>query len=205
LSGVENYHPVKFLDELEGNKHVVMLYDDENYGDMLIARYFTNGLEKGESCVFFTDEKPEKIEEMLRRQGIDVNKYKSRNSLRIYQTKPPPSDSPENLNVLDILRSIRADSTKGMRGPFRFAGRTIMDIVTTMGMLQGMEVEKTGQRHFAEFDNAQMCFYDVRKMEKTRRNEWISELLKNHDKVFYASSPEKAVGFDTSILEEDDA
>jgi len=197
----ENYRPVKFLDQLEGNKHLVLLYDDERYGGFIIARYFKNGLEKGESCVFFTGEDPEGAEDMLRSQGIDVEKCKAANLLRIYQTRPP---SGENLSVLDILKSIRADSTRGMEGPFRFVGRTIMDIESKRGMLQGMEVERTGQQHFAEFDNAQLCFYDLRRMERTMRDEWIRELLKNHDQVIYASEPSRDIAFETSLLEEDD-
>jgi hypothetical protein len=31
-------------------------------------------------------------------------------------------------------------------------------------MVQGMGLEKTGQDHFEEFDNSQLCFYDIRKM-----------------------------------------
>jgi len=53
-----DYHPVKFLDELEGNNHIVLLYDDEKFGDLLIAQYFLHGLKKEQSCIFFTDEDP---------------------------------------------------------------------------------------------------------------------------------------------------
>ena len=53
-----DYHPVKFLDELQGNNHIVLLYDDEKFGDLMIARYFLNGLKKEQSCIFFTDEDP---------------------------------------------------------------------------------------------------------------------------------------------------
>ena len=57
-SSSTDYHPVKFLDRLEGNKHLVVLYDDEKSADLVIARYFLNGLGKGQSCIFFTDEGP---------------------------------------------------------------------------------------------------------------------------------------------------
>ena len=75
-----------------------------------------------------------------------------------------------------------------------------MDIESVDGMLRGMEVEKTGQEHFAEFDNAQMCFYDVRKLEQSKRDEWVKRLLENHDQVIYASTPGKAVAFETALL-----
>ena len=190
------YHPAKFLDELEGNQHIVLLYDTQELGDLMVARYFLNGLKKRESCIFFSDDDPGPMEERLRFQGMELGRYKEENLYRSYQTRPPRAD----MEVLQILRTLRADAVRGMRGPFRFAGRTIMDIETTRGMLQGMEVERTGQEHFSEFDNAQLCFYDVRKLEPTRKSEWIRGLLENHDQVFYATSPDKAVGFDTSLL-----
>jgi hypothetical protein len=194
------YHPVKFLDKLEGNNHIVLLYDDEKYGNLIIARYFQKGLEKGQSCIYFTDEEPEAVESRLRAQSIDVDKYKQSNSLRIIKTQPASGDS---LNPLDLLKTFRAASTQGMKGPFRFAGRTIMDIESKPGMMQGMEVERMGQKHFPEFDNAQMCFYDVHKLEPTMRNEWIAGLVRNHHYVIYASTPDKAVAFETDLLEED--
>ena len=61
-----SYRPIKIVDKMEGNNHIVLLYDNEKYADLVIARYLLNGLQKGESCVFFTsDDKPETIEERL--------------------------------------------------------------------------------------------------------------------------------------------
>ena len=193
-----DYHPVKFLDSLEGNKHLVMLYDDEKYADLIIARYFLNGFAKGHSCVFFTDEDSKTVERRLSRQGIDVDKYKMENRLRIFHTET--SDTGKT-DIMKTLRAIRSESTAGMKGPFRFAGRTITDIESVRGMSHGMKLEKLGQDHFEEFDNAQLCFYDIRKMEKTRREDWVRGLLENHHQVIYASDPRKAVAFETILLE----
>jgi hypothetical protein len=193
-----NYHPVKFLDGLEGYNHTVLLYDKQEYGDLIIARYFLNGLKKGGSCIYFTSDDPRPVEKRLSAAGIDVERYKRAGQLRVYRPGPPPKGSNDPLS---ILRAIRRDATRGMKPPFRFAGRTIMDTESKEGMLAGMGVEKTGQEHFAEFENSQMCFYDLHKIEPSRRKEWIAGLLKNHDQVIYASRPDKAVAFETSLLE----
>jgi hypothetical protein len=89
-----------------------------------------------------------------------------------------------------------------MKPPFRFVGRTITDTGTVSGMQLGLAVEKTGQDHFEEFDNSQMCYYDISGIEKSRREEWIRGLLKNHHHVIYASEPDKAVAFETVLLED---
>ncbi len=194
------YHPAKFLDRLEGNRHLVMLYDDERNADLIIARYFLNGLNRGGSCIFFTDEDPNTIEARLSAQGMDVGRYEKENRFRILHI--PTSDDGKG-DFLQTLKTIRAASTEGMKPPFRFAGRTIIDIESVFGMTQGLSLEKTGQEHFDEFDNSQLCFYDIRKMEPSRRDEWVRGLLENHHSVIYASDPGKAVAFETSLLEED--
>ena len=75
-----NYHPIKFLDRMEGNNHIVLLYDSQKYAYLIIARYLLNGLKKGESCIFFTSDESEAIEERLSAEGIDVNSYRQENS-----------------------------------------------------------------------------------------------------------------------------
>ncbi|MDQ3977397.1 MAG: MEDS domain-containing protein, partial [Thermoproteota archaeon] len=78
------YRPIKFLDRLEGNNHIVLLYDSQKYAYLIIARYLLDGLKKGESCIFFTSDEPEAIEERLSAEGIDVDSYKQKNSLSIH-------------------------------------------------------------------------------------------------------------------------
>jgi hypothetical protein len=194
-----SYRPIKFLDKMEGNNHIVLLYDNEKYADLVIARYLLNGLQKGESCIFFTSDEPERIEERLFAEGIDVDSYKRTNSLRVFYIER--SDTNNKLDALRTLKSIREEATKGMKPPYRFVGRTITDTGTIDGMNLGMVVEKTGHEHFEEFNNSQLCYYDISGIEQSKRDEWIRGLLKNHHYVIYASEPDKAVAFETKLLE----
>ncbi len=161
-----------------------------------------NGLEKGESCVSFTSDEHDHIEKRLSSEGIGIDRFKKYGQLRIYLVRAPSDVEP--IDLLSILKGIRADATNGMKGPYRFAGRTIPDNESENGMLTGTNVERTGLRHFQEFDNSQMCFCDISNLKKTRRNEWISALVKNHDHVICASSPDKAVAFDATLLEKEE-
>lgn len=196
-----DYRPVKLLDRLEGNNHIVLLYDRQEYADLIIARYFKNGLEKGESCIFFTADEPGAVERRLAASGIDVERYSKKKMLRIFHIER--SDEGKR-DVLATLKTIREEATKGMKGPFRFAGRTITDTKSIEGMNLGMVVERTGHQHFAEFDNSQLCYYDISGLEKSRRDEWVAGLLRNHHYVIYAAEPEKAVAFDTTLLEKEE-
>jgi hypothetical protein len=61
------------------------------------------------------------------------------------------------------------ESTKGMKPPYRLVGRTIMDIETIDGMKFGILLEKTGHQHFDEFNCSLICYYDISKIEPTRK------------------------------------
>ena len=193
-----SYRPIKFLDRMEGNNHIVLLYYNEKYADLIIARYLLNGLQKGGSCIFFTTDKPETVEERLSAEGIDVDSYKRTNCLRIFRIERSDANK---LDALGTLKHIREEATKGMKPPYRFVGRTITDTGTIEGMNLGLIVEKIGHEHFEEFDNSQLCYYDISGIERSKRDEWIRELLKSHNHVIYASEPDKAVAFETMLLE----
>ena len=196
----EIYHPLTFVDQLEKNKHIMLLYDDQKYAFWIIARFFLNGLNNGESCIFFTSDDPNAVENKLNREGIDVRYYKNNNLLRIYTIERSDDNKRDTLRV---LKHIRKDATKGMKPPYRFAGRTITNTETKEGMKLGIVLEEVGHENFDSFNNSQMCFYDISKIEKSMRPKWIQDLLKVHHCVIYASEPNKAVAFETNLLEDE--
>ena len=194
-----DYHPIKYIDHLDRHKHIVLLYDNEKYAYWIISRYILNGLNNNESCIFFTSDDPKTVEERLSLEGIDVNLFKQKNSLSIYNIEKSYNDK---LDILSTLKHIRKEATFGMKSPYRFVGRTITDTETKDGMTLGIALEKIGHEHFDEFECSQMCYYDISKIEQSLRPQWIANLLKNHHNVIYASEPDKAVAFDTKLLDE---
>ena len=194
-----DYHPIKYIDHLDRHKHIVLLYDNEKYAYWIISRYILNGLNNNESCIFFTSDDPKTVEERLSLEGIDVNLFKQKNSLSIYNIEKSYN---YKLDILSTLKHIRKEATFGMKSPYRFVGRTITDTETKDGMTLGIALEKIGHEHFDEFECSQMCYYDISKIEQSLRPQWIANLLKNHHNVIYASEPDKAVAFDTKLLDE---
>ena len=69
---------------MEGNNYIVLLFDSEKHAYLIIARYLLNGLKKGDSCISYAPDSPESIEERLAEEGIDVDLYKQKDSLRIH-------------------------------------------------------------------------------------------------------------------------
>ena len=105
---------------------------------------------------------------------------KQKNLLRIYEIKR--SDDNKH-DILHTLNQIREESEKSMKPPYRFVGGTIMDIETKDGMKFSILLEKTGHQHFDEFNGSQICYYDISKIEPTKKHEWIISLLRNHHYV----------------------
>lgn len=99
---------------------------------------------------------------------------------------------------------MREEYTMSMKSPYRRVGGAISDIETVDGMKFNILLEKTGHQHFDEFNYSQICYYDISKIEPTRKHEWLSSLLRNHHYVIYASEPNKAVAFETALLEQED-
>lgn len=176
-----------------------MLYDNERRADSIVAQYFNEGFKKGGSCIFLTDVDPVRIRKRLIAEGIEVGRYEKEGRLRILQI---PTSNNSNGSALKALKAMTAETTKGMKPPFRFVGRTISDIESVDGMLRGMKLEKIGNDHFEEFDISLLCYYDIRKLERSKKQKWIRELLENHSSVIYASKPGKEVAFETLLLEE---
>lgn len=123
-------------------------------------------MQKGESCIFYTADRPEIIEKQLSAGGIDVHLSKQKNLLRIYEIKR--SDDNKH-DILHTLNQIREESKKSMKPPYRFVGGTIMDIETKDGMKFSILLEKTRHQHFDEFNGSQICYYDISKIEPTKK------------------------------------
>ena len=193
-----DYHPIKYIDHLDRHKHTVLLYDNEKYAYWIISRYLLNGLNDNESCIFFTSDDPKTVEERLSLEGIDVNLFKQKNSWSIYNIEKSYN---YKLDILSTLKHMRKEATFGMKSPYRFVGRTITDTETKDGMTLGIALEKIGHEYFDEFECSQMFYYDISKIEQSLRPQWIANLLKNHHNVIYASEPDKAVAFDTKLLD----
>jgi len=102
----EIYYPLTFVDQLEKNKHIVLLYDDQKYAFWIISRYFLNGINKGESCIFFTSDNPDEIENRLNKECIDVRYYKNNNLLRIYTIERSDDNKRDTLSVLKHIRKM---------------------------------------------------------------------------------------------------
>src|SRR5437588_9693760 len=197
----EDYGPIRFIDNLPPKSHSVLLCDDKKYAELVTSYFILKGLERGETCVYLTLERPEKVEGILSKSGINVESFKQRNLLRVYTIKR--SDVSEG-NPYDNLKKVILESTIGLRPPFRFYRNFVPIEKSVKGMKLELVYEQLLHDNFKSLDLSLMCRHDLSEIDKSSRTDFVETLLKNHHQVIYASEPEKAIAFDPSLLESEE-
>ena len=180
--------PLEFVDSLdESRKHIALFYDDPEYARFVEFRFLKNGLVKGEHCVYATEEDSGSIVLKMLHYGIPLEYFETK-KLLVYQIHSY-HDSHE-----ELTNRCKRDAEMmlfALPPPFRIAGRIVPDISTAAGMLLELEFERKTHTCFDDLGGSVMCRYDLSKIEKTRRKEWLAELRENHHDVIYVPLSEK--------------
>ena len=179
--------PLQFVDTLDSNKHILLVYEDPKYGQIIQFRFLNNGLLKGESCVFLTEGEPKVIAHEMKKNGISVDSYLQKNLLYIYQI-PNLTEDPDGIlmGCEKILQRIKAE----LKPPYRVVGRVIPDISTEAGLEVEYALERIFHANFDGFNGSFLCHYDCTKIPLERRAQWIDKLARNHHAVIYADGTE---------------
>ncbi len=194
-----NYPPLKDLDGLEENvSHNMVIYDKEEYGKLVRNRFIENGLKKGESSVYLTHGDPTLIENEFEEYGIDVDFFKRKKQLHIFQIENIMEHIERvPLKITELLKQV----TSGIKLPYRITGRPIPNVSTTDGIEAELIIERMAHSNFNKYSCSILCSYAIDEIESIRRPMWVSQLLQNHHNLIYATEPAKAVTFDPDMLD----
>jgi hypothetical protein len=193
-----NYPALKDVDSLEAKaNHSMVLYDKEEYGQLVTNRFIENGLKKGENSICITHGEIRHVENDLEGYGIDVDLYKQRKQLHIFQIE----DIMEDKDGLEksfnkFIKKVTAD----LKPPYRFTGRIIPDVTTKQGIEAELILEHRYHSNFDKYQSSFLCAYPVSAIEETNRPNWITHLMENHHHLIYATEPRNAVTFDPDLL-----
>ena len=193
-----NYPILESLDNLEErDHHSMLLYDDPKYGILVKNRFIENGLQKGIHTICITHDDVNFVEKEIASTGIDVDNFKRKNLLHIYQIGNI-MESKDGLTSAynDMLKKLTVDS----KPPYRFVGRTIANISTNEGIEAELVLENLFHSHFDSYPGSVLCPYNVAEIEKSKRPIWLQRLLEYHHNLIYASEPEKSVIFEPDLL-----
>lgn len=191
----ENYSPLEFVDSVEDKKHIMLLYDNNDYKVAVQNRFIINGLKKGEHCVCFTAGDPKQFEDELSTSGVSLEPFIQQGLVHIHKINDV-SDKDLATSLQDTLKQITADVTPY----FRCVGRFVGNISNENGIRAQIEIEKTIQSLFESLQCGYVSTYDISEIEPQKRSQWIKELTSHTHYLIYATDPEKAVAFDTELL-----
>lgn len=194
---IPNYpvtHPTKFVDVLDEEKHILLLYEEPEYGNLVKFRFINNGLLRGEHGIILAhDENVKSIEDEMAYIGIDVHGFKLKNLLHIHKISNPADDPG---GVLSGAKKIWSRITANLEPPFRVVGRMLPEVNTVQQIETEMVLERYYHEEFSNFRCSAMCVYHVEEIEATRRGEWLSSLTQYHHATIFATKLGGGMAFD---------
>jgi len=193
----KNYPLLEYIDNLQNPHHSMLLYEKSQYAQIVKSRFVENGLKKREHTFCVTHHDVKYIENELDTSGIDVDYFKRKNLLHIYQIE----------NIMEHKDGVKkgceeliATFTKNLKPPYRFVGRIIPDVSTREGIIAELEIEHQFHSQFNNYQLSSLCTYNVQDIEENQRSVWLGQLCDNHHNLIYAVEPESAVAFDSDLI-----
>lgn len=141
--------PFIFVDNLEGNKHLVLFYRNQEYGQKIQFRFIRNELLNGENCICTTyNDDIASIENEMVDNNIDVKKFSKKGLLHIYQI-PDLLKYPEG--VIAGTEEIMNRIFSGLTPPFRLVTRFIGEVNTKEQIATNLVLEQIIHSKFSNF------------------------------------------------------
>jgi len=164
--------PLKYVDSLSDKKHLVLLYDDEEYAQRIEFEFLKKGLMTGDSCIYATEMDPGLVILKMINSGIPVRYFLKKN-LQVYQI---PRLIDETEIMIKYARKLFKKILESASPPYRIVARILAE----------MKLEREFHSNFSTFDGYIVCPYDISKLRVHRENKWIQYLFETHHATIYA-------------------
>lgn len=174
--------PFRYVDSIEQKQHILLLYEDIAYAQMIEFRFIKNGLASGENCIYVTHEDSGSIVLKLLNYGISLQCFQN-NRLKVIQMHR----TCENEIISDRCKKDIESILVGLIPPYRIVGRIVSNVSTMDGMTVQIDLESKTHSCFDDSGGSIMCTYDMSTIEKTKRKSWMEELRKTHHAVIHAT------------------
>jgi hypothetical protein len=191
-----NNYPLRFIDTIDqgsSNRHIVLLYEDPEYARMIEFQFVKNGLLKEEHCIITTfEDNIQVIKNEIEDSNIDVEVFKKKNLLHIYQI-PCPMNHPEG--ELKGMEDIRNRIFTGLKPPYRIVSRA-PEIKTKQQIESDIIIQRTVHFTYGNFPGSVICSYPVDKIEPKMHGKWLVDILQNHHAAIFAPILGEGIAFD---------
>jgi hypothetical protein len=186
--------PLKFIDTLDSNKHIVLYYENEGFSKKIQYRFIRNGLKKGDNCIYTTHEDNDaRIKNEMGINDIDADIYIERGLLKIFKI-PDFMEHPNGIyRGAKVFKNILSD----LRPPFRLVGSFMYELITEEQIEANLALEHLCQSEFVKFGGMILCPYDVKKNPTGTQGKWVEVILENHSSVILVTdTPEEGISID---------
>ena len=177
-----------FVNGIDTNKHILLLYNDPQYAKTIEFLFIKNGLVKGEHCIYATQEDPSFIKTKMEEHGIDVKNFLKKGLLHIYRPSDPFSN-PDG--VLEGAKTSLDLMLKDSTSPYRMITMLIPDTEIAEVIDIHIKIEKEFHANFENFNGSMMCPYNLKNLEQNDSRDRVQELVNSHHSVIYAQPSEK--------------
>ena len=193
----KRYPLLEYFDNLQRPHHSMLLYEKTEFALIVKSKYIKSSLKKQEHTICITHENPKYLEQELFSTGLDVDYFKQKKLLHIYQIDNIMKHKDGlRKGFQELLKMITAES----KPPYNFMGRMISDLSTKEGISAELELEHLFHSNFERYSSSFLCTYNIEDIAQDQRQTILENLLANHHHVIYAVEPEKAVAFETNLL-----
>lgn len=191
--------PMMFMDSIDTKKHLMLVYDDVKIGRMMEFHFIQKGLEKNEISIYLTHDPVKLIEKEMMEYGIDVNYFKKKSLLRVFQIKNPAEDS---VGVLDSAEAILGEVLPNPQLPFRIVGRLVPDVGIETAISIQAYVEKIFHNSiFEKLNGSVLCTYDFSQIRANNEwMKWLHTLQENHHACIICQNGQSTITINASEL-----
>jgi hypothetical protein len=198
LSNAKNnthHDPLKFVDTLGDQKHIVLFYEKLEAARIIEYRYLRNGLLKGQDGIHIIPDDIDisSIQNEMIKSGIDFEDFKKKGLLHIRQVSARDYRENPVKGFDSIVKEIVAELKSPSR--FRMIARAIPDVSTEEHITDELEVECAYHSTFHNFGGSLLCSYQVEQIEPKRRGKWIEDILQNHHSAIFVTKPGQGIAF----------
>jgi DcmR-like sensory protein len=171
--------PISFIDSIESKQHLLLVYKEERFRQMIQYRFINSGLINGEHSIIITHGKTKMIENEMSDYGLDVDRYKNK-LLHIYEISDPlvhPTSIVDGFT--ETVTRILADSVP----PYRITGRLSHRVDTEEKMSVCARFEDLFHSSmFESFDGSVLCTYGLEEIQANNAwKQWLKRLSGYHD------------------------
>ncbi len=171
---------ISFIDSIESKKHLLLVYKEERFRQMIQYRFINNGLINGEHSIIITHNKTKMIENEMSDFGLDVDRYKKNKLLHIYKISDPLAHPASIVDgFTETVTRILADSVP----PYRITGRLCHHVDTEERMSVCARFEDLFHSSmFESFDGSVLCTYGLEDIQANNAwQQWLKRLSSYHD------------------------